>query len=205
MVDPIDEYAVQQLKEYEGKKLVSLTKEGVTFEETEEEKKAWEDKKAAYEGLCKVIKDTLGDKVEKCILSKRIVDSPCCLVTGEYGWSANMERIMKAQALRDSSMSSYMSSKKTMEINPDNLIVQEMKRKVDSDANDKTVKDLINLLYDTSMLQSGFSLPDPTNFATRIHRMIKLGLSIDPDEEAAHDADMPALEEVEESKMEEVD
>jgi len=205
MVDPIDEYAVQQLKEYEGKKLVSLTKEGVTFEETEEEKKAWEDKKAAYEGLCKVIKDTLGDKVEKCILSKRIVDSPCCLVTGEYGWSANMERIIKAQALRDSSMSSYMSSKKTMEINPDNLIVQEMKRKVDSDANDKTVKDLINLLYDTSMLQSGFSLPDPTNFATRIHRMIKLGLSIDPDEEAAHDADMPALEEVEESKMEEVD
>jgi molecular chaperone HtpG len=209
MVDPIDEYAVQQLKEYEGKKLVSLTKENVQFEETEEEKKAWEEKQKSFEGLCKVIKDTLGDKIEKCVLSKRVVDSPCCLVTGEYGWSANMERIMKAQALRDSSMSSYMASKKTMEINPDNAIVQEMKKKCDADENDKTVKDLINLLFDTALLQSGFSLTDPTSFATRIHRMIKLGLSIDPDETVAADASdsgMPALADVDDnSKMEEVD
>jgi molecular chaperone HtpG len=208
MVDPIDEYAVQQLKEYDGKKLVSLTKENVTFDETEEEKKAWEEKKKSFEGLCKLIKDTLGDKIEKCVLSQRVVDSPCCLVTGEYGWSANMERIMKAQALRDSSMSSYMASKKTMEINPDNAIVAEMKKKCDADENDKTVKDLINLLFDTAMLQSGFSLNDPTSFATRIHRMIKLGLSIDPDEVAAEagDSSMPALEEVDDnSKMEEVD
>jgi molecular chaperone HtpG len=205
MVDPIDEYAVQQLKEYDGKKLVSLTKENVEFDETDEEKKDWDEKVKSHENLCKIIKDTLGDKVEKCVLSKRIVDSPCCLVTGEYGWTANMERIMKAQALRDSSMSSYMSSKKTMEINPDNAIVKEMKKKIDSDANDKTVKDLVNLLFDTALLQSGFTLNDPTNFATRIHRMIKLGLSLDP--EAADDAaEVPALEEVaQESKMEEVD
>jgi molecular chaperone HtpG len=208
MVDPIDEYAVQQLKEYDGKKLVSLTKENVNFEDTEEEKKAWEEKKKSFEGLCKVIKDTLGDKIEKCVLSQRVVDSPCCLVTGEYGWSANMERIMKAQALRDSSMSSYMASKKTMEINPDNAIILEMKKKCDADENDKTVKDLINLLFDTSLLQSGFSLVDPTSFATRIHRMIKLGLSIDPDDAGASSSaadDMPALEEVDDSKMEEVD
>jgi len=147
LVDPIDEYAVQQLKEFDGKKLVSLTKEGIKFDETDEAKKTWDDKVKAFEGLCKVIKDTLGEKVEKCMLSKRIVDSPCCLVTGEYGWSANMERIMKAQALRDSSMSGYMSSKKTMEINPDNSIILEMKKKCDADANDKTVKDLINLLF----------------------------------------------------------
>merc|ERR1712046_45145 len=102
MVDPIDEYAVQQLKEYEGKKLISATKEGLKMEETE----------AATEGLCKLMKEVLDDKVDKVIVSGRLADSPCVLVTGEYGWSANMERIMKAQALRDSSTSAYMSSKK---------------------------------------------------------------------------------------------
>merc|ERR1712078_346133 len=111
MCDPIDEYAVQQLKEYDGKKLVSCSKEGLKLEETEEEKKKMEELKAATEGLCKLMKETLGESVEKVIVSDRIVDSPCCLVTGEYGWSANMERIMKAQALRDSSMGSYMTSK----------------------------------------------------------------------------------------------
>merc|ERR1711975_208830 len=124
MVDPIDEYAVQQLKEFDGHKLVSCTKEGLVIDETEEEKKAMEEKKSQFESLCRVIKDILGDKVEKVIVSDRVVDSPCVLVTGEYGWSANMERIMKAQALRDNSMSAYMASKKTLEINPDNSIMQ---------------------------------------------------------------------------------
>merc|ERR1711933_181751 len=96
MVDPIDEYAVQQLKEFDGHKLVSCTKEGLTLDETEEEKKEKEEKKSQFEALCRVIKDILGDKVEKVIVSDRVVDSPCVLVTGEYGWSANMERIMKA-------------------------------------------------------------------------------------------------------------
>jgi len=209
MCDPIDEYAVQQLKEYDGKKLKSVTKEGLDLD-TEDEKKKTEELKAEYEPLCKLIKEVLGDKVEKVSVSTRIAESPCILVTSEYGWSANMERIMKAQALRDSSMSSYMVSKKTMEINPNHSIMSELKSKAAADKSDKTVKDLIWLLFDTSLLTSGFALDEPTQFAGRIHRMIKLGLSIDEDDDDAGDDDLPPLEEVEgaeeeASKMEEVD
>ncbi|KAJ3187239.1 heat shock protein 90 [Irineochytrium annulatum] len=210
MVDPIDEYAVQQLKEYDGKKLMSATKEGLELEEDEDEKKALEEQKAQYEDLTKQVKEILGDKVEKVVISNRILNSPCVLVTGQYGWSANMERIMKAQALRDSSMSSYMASKKTLEINPDHSIVKALKEKVSSDKNDKTVKDLTFLLFETALLSSGFSLEDPSGFASRIHRMIKLGLSIDEEEmsvvEESKEDDLPPLEDAAAStQMEEVD
>ncbi|CAA3005140.1 heat shock cognate 80 [Olea europaea subsp. europaea] len=208
MVDAIDEYAVGQLKEFEGKKLVSATKEGLKLDESEDEKNKKEELKKQFEGLCKVIKDVLGDKVEKVVVSDRVVDSPCCLVTGEYGWTANMERIMKAQALRDSSMAGYMSSKKTMEINPENPIMDELRKRADADKNDKSVKDLVMLLFETALLTSGFSLDDPNTFGNRIHRMLKLGLSIDEDAGEA-DADMPPLEDADAdadgSKMEEVD
>mmetsp|Transcript_61665 Transcript_61665/g.114467 ORF Transcript_61665/g.114467 Transcript_61665/m.114467 type:complete len:710 (+) Transcript_61665:72-2201(+) len=189
MVDPVDEYAVQQLKEFDGHKLVCITKEGLELPETDEEKAKAEELKAQHENLCKVIKDTLGDSVEKVQVGKRVVNSPCVLVTGEYGWSANMERIMKAQALRDSSMPTFMASKKTMEINPHHPIIKELRVKADADANDKTVKDLIFLIFETSLLTSGFSLEDSSSFASRIHRMIKLGLSIEDEEEV--DIDMP--------------
>merc|ERR1719270_1071943 len=207
MVDPIDEYAVQQLKEFEGKKLLSATKEGLKLEEDEDEKKQFEEAKAKAEGLCKLMKEVLGDKVEKVVVSERLTDAPCCLVTGEYGWSANMERIMRAQALRDSSMSSYMASKKTMEINAKHSIMKELKAKAAADKGDKTVKDLVHLLFETSLLTSGFSLDEPATFAGRIHRMIKLGLSIEDDDEAEDVEELPPLEEDndESSKMEEVD
>merc|ERR1711959_447463 len=116
MVDPIDEYMVQQMKDYDDKKLKCVTKEGLDLDESEDEKKKREEEKAKFEPLCKLMKDILGDKVEKVVLGQRIDESPCVLVTSEYGWSANMERIMKAQALRDSSTSSYMVSKKTLEL-----------------------------------------------------------------------------------------
>ena len=207
MTDPIDEYMVQQMKDYDGKKLVCVTKEGLQLEETEDEKKSKEELKAKTEPLCKLIKETLDDKVEKVQVSERLVTAPCCLVTGEYGWSANMERIMKAQALRDNSMSTYMTSKKTLEVNPDHPIIKELVKKSDADKGDKTVKDLIWLLFDTALLVSGFALDEPNTFAGRLHRMIKLGLSIDDDGE--EEEAMPALEESgdagEGSKMEEVD
>ena len=211
MVEPIDEYCVQQLKEFDGKKLVCASKEGMDIEESEEEKKKREEEKKACEALCTVIKEHLGDKVEKVVVSERLSDSPCILVTGEYGWSANMERIMKAQALRDSSLSTYMSSRKTMEINPSNSIVKELRKRVDADKTEKTVKDLVNLLFDTALLTSGFSLDEPNIFAARIHRMIKLGLSIDDDEEEidatkTEDEELPPIEEgAAASNMEEVD
>ncbi|CAG8569602.1 14556_t:CDS:2 [Funneliformis mosseae] len=183
MTDPIDEYSVSQLKEYDGKKL--------------------------YEELCKQIKEILGDKVEKVLVSNRISESPCVLVTGQYGWSANFERIMKAQALRDSSMASYMASKKIMEINPRHPIVKSLKNKVEVDKNDKTVKDLTWLLFETSLLQSGFTLDEPSSFAGRIFKMIKLGLDIGSDEtEAMETEEIPTLVDssaAEASQMEEVD
>ena len=208
LVDPIDEYMVQQMKEYEGKKLVSCTKEGLDLEDTEEEKKQKEEEKARFEPLCKLMKDVLGDKVEKVVVSHRISESPCVLVTSEHGWTANMERIMKAQALRDNSMTSYMVSKKTMEINPTNEIVKELRNKAEVDQSDKTVKDLIWLMFETSLLTSGFNLEDSSQFASRIHRMIKIGLSID-EVDGDGDDDLPPLVDTPagdtNTKMEEVD
>merc|ERR1712167_238825 len=164
MVDPIDEYAVQQLKEYEGKK-------------------PFEEEKAKTEGLCKLMKEVLDDKVDKVVLSARLPDSPS---------------------------GAYMSSKKTMEINPGNPIIASLREKAEADQGDKTVKDLIWLLYDTSLLTSGFSLDEPATFANRIHRLIKLGLSIDEDDGDEDDGEeLPDLddgeEEDEESTMEQVD
>merc|ERR1712196_68049 len=160
MTDPIDEYCVQQLKEYDDKKLICATKEGLQLDETDEEKK----------------------------------QSPCCLVTGEYGWTANMERIMKAQALRDSSMSGYMSSKKAMELSPTHPIIRTLREKAAADKGDKTVKDLVHLLFETSLITSGFSMDEPTIFASRIHRLIKLGLNIGGADDEEDDDDMPELE-----------
>jgi len=217
MTEPIDEYVVQQLKEYDGKTLVSVTKEGLELPEDEAETKKRESDKAKYEGLCKIMKDILDKKVEKVVVSNRLVESPCCIVTSQYGWTANMERIMKAQALRDTSTMGYMAAKKHLEINPDHAIVESLRVKAEADKNDKAVKDLVMLLFETSLLSSGFSLEEPAVHASRIYRMIKLGLGIDEDDvpslggagddAAKAEEDMPPLENDEEdaSRMEEVD
>ncbi|KAK8723830.1 hypothetical protein OTU49_011565 [Cherax quadricarinatus] len=213
MIDPIDEYCIQQLKEYDGKQLVSVTKEGLELPDDEEEKKKLEEQKQKLENLCKVIKDILDKRVEKVVVSNRLVTSPCCIVTSQYGWTANMERIMKAQALRDTSTMGYMAAKKHLEINPDHSIIETLRQRADADKNDKSVKDLVMLLFETSLLASGFNLEDPGVHAARIYRMINLGLGIEDDdtlnipEDTNPLDDMPPLEGDEEdaSRMEEVD
>ena len=179
LTDPIDEYCIQQLKDFDGKQLKCCSKEGLDLEDTEDEKKAFEELKTQYEPVCKKIKEILDNKVEKVVVGERLDESPCVLVTSEFGWTANMERIMKAQALRDNSMTSYMISKKTLEINPKHGIIKELKAQLEKDANSSNIKDTIWLLYDTSLLNSGFSIEDPNAFAKRTYKMILFGLQDD--------------------------
>jgi len=207
MCDAIDEHAIQQLKEYEGKKLMDVSKEGLDLSLNEDEKKKVEEEKKTFEALCKKMKEILGESVEEVMVGERMVNSPASLVTTEYGWSANMQRIMKAQVLRDSQMSSFMMGKKKMEVNAGHPIMVELKKKFLENENDRTIKDLVWLIYDTAALTSGFSLQDPVTFASRIHKMIKLGLSIEDDVEVEENVneELPKLDNLDQSAMEEVD
>jgi molecular chaperone HtpG len=183
MVEPIDEYCVQQLKDFEGKKLVSITKEGLVFPESDEEKAAHAELVKAMEPLCTACASILGDKVEKVVVSSRLTDSPCVIVTGQYGWSANMGRIMKAQALRDTTTTSYMSAKKILELNGHNSIIRHLNEQVKADKNDKTVRDTVNLLFSTTMQASGFALDNASEYSKLIYRMVGFGMGIENAEE----------------------
>ena len=219
MCDPIDEYCLQQLNEFEGKKFKNITKENLDLPLTEEEKEQEKEKQKEFKDLCGKMEDILDDKVKSVIISNRLNDSPCCIVTGEHAWSANMERIMKAQTLKNDSMMGYMTSNKIMEINIDNPVIIELKNKLSVDKNDKTIVDIVWLLHDTTLLNSGFNLEEPSSFCNRINRMIKLGLSLDEDNEIENtieesleetdtveaEAEAEAGAEEDESKMEEVD
>ena len=209
MTDAIDEYSVQQLKDFDGKKLINVTKEGLELDDDEDSKKRLDELKDKSKALCETIKETLQGEIEKVVVSTRIQDSPCCLVTSEYGWSANMERIMKAQALADTSQHQFMSPKKTMEINPEHPIISKL---METELKSESTRNLIWLMYESSLLNSGFSLDRPTKFTNRINRLIGIGLGIDEVEDVEEDNDpIPELndddddEDEEEGTMEEVD
>ncbi|CAH8475239.1 unnamed protein product [Schistosoma mattheei] len=212
MVDPIDEYAVTHIRQYENKKLVCVTKDGLQLPESEEDKKQFEELKASFETLCKEIQQILGKNVEKVSISNRLTNSPCCVVTSEFGWSANMERIMKAQALRDSCTMGYMAAKKQLELNPYHPMIKALKQQFESGSSTKLVKDLVQLLFDTALLSSGFSLPDPKIHAKSIHHMVCMCLDIPDDEIKANEIPSNGIQKdvapeatVDEDGMEEVD
>mmetsp|Transcript_129493 Transcript_129493/g.223762 ORF Transcript_129493/g.223762 Transcript_129493/m.223762 type:complete len:772 (-) Transcript_129493:168-2483(-) len=181
MTDAIDEYVVGHVTEFSGKKLVSLAKEGLKLkDETDTEKKIQEKRKEAWEPFTKWLKTLLGDKIEKATVSKRVATSPCVLVSPQYGVTANMERIMKGQALADSGQT-MQTAKRIMEINPRHPVVDELRRRVKDDAEDAAAKDAAILMYEVAALRSGFQLEDTTSFADRMHKFMKVSLNLDAD------------------------
>uniref|UniRef100_A0A6C0E157 Histidine kinase/HSP90-like ATPase domain-containing protein n=1 Tax=viral metagenome TaxID=1070528 RepID=A0A6C0E157_9ZZZZ len=205
MVEPIDEYAMQRLTEYEGKKFVSVTKEGLELDESDSEKERFENDKKNAEELCQMMKDILSENIEKVIPSNRLSESPCCLVSSQYGLSANMERIMKAQALRTNTGMGMNSSKKIMEINPSHPIIKALCERIKMNKESKSNKDLIWLLYDTTLLSSGFTNNDPVQFSNRILKLISLGLDIEISDDNNVIEELKIEEVSNESTMEEVD
>ena len=204
LIDPIDEYIIQHIREFDGKKLVNITKDNAMFHESNED----------YEKhLCKKMKDLLD--VEKVVVSSRLGKSPCCVVSGEYGWSANMERIMKAQTLQTNSamMMGGGMNKKIMEINPTHPMIMKLQEGIKKTSmNEHIMKNVIQLMYDTALVASGYSHEDPSNFSNRIYNMIGLGIDADvskDDEEVEHEPEIEDIK-VEEAtddvtNMEEVD
>ncbi|XP_029457360.1 endoplasmin [Rhinatrema bivittatum] len=215
LIEPVDEYCIQALPEFDGKRFQNVAKEGVKFDESEKTKEHWEALEKEYEPLLNWMKEkALKDQIEKAILSQRLTESPCALVASQYGWSGNMERIMKAQAYqtgKDISTNYYSSQKKTLEINPRHPLVKNMLKRVVENEDDKTVQDLAVVLFDTATLRSGYQLQDTKEFGNRIERMLRLSLNIDleakvedePEEEPEEQAD--ETEQDEESEAETVE
>ena len=183
LVDPIDEYAMQHVTEFEGKKLQSITKEGVKF--GDEDEKTLKAKEGAYKEMYKPLIDYLkklyGDKISKVSVSSNIESAPCLVTTSQFGNSANMERIMRSQAFSDQQKSGYLQSQKTMEINPRHPIVAELNTMVGAagDSPPESLDDTAWLLYDTAMMQSGFAQDDVDAFSARMFRTMKGSLNID--------------------------
>jgi len=213
MTDAMDEYCITQLKEYKDCKLVDCSKDDLEIPLSDDEKAAKQAQKAELEVLCRVAKDVLGDKVEKVVISERLSQQPSAISTAAFGWSAQMAKIMKNQPLGagNDMMYNFMQPKKTLELNPDHVIVKSLRGRVTDASNiDKVARDSIWLLYETSLLTSGFELDEPTSYASRIFKLIALGISDDLDGVDVAD-DVPGLENVadddieEENVLEEID
>lgn len=176
--DPVDEYLMQYLMDYEDKKFQNVSKEGLKLGKDSKDK----DLKESYKELTKWWKSALAsDNVDDVKISNRLDNTPCVVVTSKYGWSANMERIMQSQTLSDANKQAYMRGKRVLEINPRHPIIKELRERVVKDPEDESVKNTAQLMYQTALMESGFMLSDPKDFASRIYDSVKSGLSISPD------------------------
>jgi len=206
LVDPIDEYAIQHVTEFDGKKLQSVSKEGLSFGDSDEktDKKRIELYKEKFTPLTDYLKDLFDGKVTKVTVSPRVETTPCILVTSQYGNSANMERIMRSQAFSDPSKSNYMGSQKVMEINPRHPLIVELLAQVEASPDADETKDIAWLLHDTALLQSGFVQDDIDAYATRMYRTMKGALNLDS-LELEEEIEVPEEEEEEEEEDDEED
>ncbi|CAN9499083.1 unnamed protein product [Ophioblennius macclurei] len=204
LTEPVDEYCVQALPEFDGKRFQNVAKEGIKFDESEKAKEKREAQEKEYEPLTTWLKDkALKDKIEKAVLSQRLTDSPCALVASQYGWSGNMERIMKAQAYqtgKDISTNYYASQKKTLEINPKHPLIKQMLNKVNEDAEDQTASDLAVVLFETATLRSGYQLADTKAYGERIERMLRLSMNVPLDEQVEEEPEEPEEEAADDSE-----
>uniref|UniRef100_A0A674F0R6 Endoplasmin n=1 Tax=Salmo trutta TaxID=8032 RepID=A0A674F0R6_SALTR len=187
LTEPVDEYCIQALPEFDGKRFQNVAKESVKFDESDKTKEKREALEKEYEPLTTWMKDrALKNKIEKAVLSQRLTNSPCALVASQYGWSGNMERIMKAQAYqtgKDISTNYYARQKKTLEINPKHPLIKEMLKRINENAEDQTASDLAVVLFETATLRSGYQLADTKAYGDRIERMLRLSMNVDLNEE----------------------
>ncbi|KAG5542436.1 hypothetical protein RHGRI_022095 [Rhododendron griersonianum] len=197
--DPVDEYLMQYLMDYEDRKFQNVSKEGLKLGKDSKDKEL----KESFKELTKWWKTTLAsENVDDVKISNRLADTPCVVVTSKYGWSANMERIMQSQTLSDANKQAYMKGKRVLEINPRHPIIKELRERVVKDAEDSSVKQTAQLIYQTALMESGFNLNDPKDFASRIYDSVKSSLSISPDA-AVEEEDYSEEVEIESEKKDE--
>merc|ERR1719407_350409 len=193
MTDSVDEYTVQHLTEFEGKRLINASREGLKLDEGDKEKKREEQYKEMFKPLLDFVKETLGKKVEKVQISKHLVNSPVVVLSADYGWTAQMEKVMKSQAFADQSKFEFMKSKRMFEINPRHPMIVELNTRVKDSSADDTTKDMVISLYLSGVIGAGYQLTpeDAMDFSERVGRMVTSSLGVADDAELAPELEIP--------------
>merc|ERR1712060_463127 len=208
MTDSVDEYTVQHLTEFEGKRLINASREGLKLEEGDKEKKREDKYKELFKPLLDYVKDSLGKKVEKVQISKHLVSSPVVVLSADYGWTAQMEKVMKSQAFADQSKFEFMKSKRMFEVNPRLPMIIELNKKIEAGSADDGTLDMVMSLYLSAVVSAGYQLTpeDAQDFSARIGRIVSAGIGVELDAELAPEVEVPddvAEEETEEEDEEE--
>merc|ERR1712178_26549 len=204
--DPIDEYAMPQLTEFKGFQFMGANKENLKLEDDDTEEKKLKKLTEMHKPLTDWMKESLGSKIEKAVVSNRLLETPAIIVSSQYGWSTNMERIMKAQTMGNNDKANAMVSQKTLEINPAHPIIRELKSRVEADSKDQEAKDIASTLFDVALVGTGLTPADPSDFAARLQVLMRLGLGVSKDA-AIEEPEVEIEEEkpAEEAKTEEED